>query len=88
MKTKKPDDRYLSAFCRELYMIIASGITADEGLEMMAEDCRDKKEKELLAGMVRAMSGGAMLSGAIDVYKRQGYIWFTAGMNSAAALCW
>ncbi|PWM38732.1 MAG: hypothetical protein DBX46_01430 [Clostridiales bacterium] len=65
MKTKKPDDRYLSAFCRELYMIIASGITADEGLEMMAEDCRDKKEKELFAGMVRAMSGGAMLSGAM-----------------------
>lgn len=57
MKTKKPGDRYLSAFCRELYMIIASGITADEGLEMMAEDCRDKKEKELFAGMVRAMSG-------------------------------
>ena len=32
---------------------------------MMAEDCRDKKEKKLFAGMIRAMSGGAMLSGAM-----------------------
>ena len=64
-ETVKFGNPYLSSFCMELSLLLDSGIPAEEGLEMLTADEKDKKVTAVLERAVEALRGGEPLSEAL-----------------------
>ena len=56
----------IADLCRELALLLHSGVSAGDGLFLMAEEEKDPKSRELLTGMASAMDSGAYLHQAFD----------------------
>lgn len=59
----------IADLCRELALLLHSGVSAGDGLFLMAEEEKDPKSRELLTGMASAMDSGAYLHQAFDEAK-------------------
>lgn len=57
----------LSTFCMEFSLLLESGIPADEGLEMLCADEKDKRFLTVMNGMTESLRGGEKLSEALRV---------------------
>ena len=63
---KKPfGNPYLSTFCMELSLLLDSGIPAEESVEMLVEDEKDKDMLSALNTVWEALTKGEMLSDAL-----------------------
>lgn len=56
----------LASFCGEMGMILRSGISALEGLELLMEDTQNDAEKTLLDTMYQSMQSGRHLRDALE----------------------
>lgn len=61
MGKKKLSAAYLASFCNELNMILASGISVDDGMEMISEDEKDAGQKDALVSMSEKLRNGSTL---------------------------
>ena len=71
----------LASFCGEMGMILRSGISALEGLELLMEDTQNDAEKTLLDTMYQSMQSGgtfaepdrgiSLLSDSYDCHRRR-----------------
>ena len=66
MQQKSLANPEIASFCGEMAMILKSGISALEGLELLMEDTQNELEKELLDGMYQAMLSGSTFADALD----------------------
>lgn len=57
----------IASFCSEMAMILKSGISALEGLELLMEDTRNDAEKQLLDSMYQAMLEGKTFADALEL---------------------
>lgn len=56
----------LASFCGEMGMILRSGISALEGLELLMEDTQNDAEKTLLDTMYQSMQSGDTFADALS----------------------
>ena len=70
MAEKPLTNAYLSVFALELAMLLQAGVTAADGLRLMAEDDDDKGSAALLAALADEMAQGAPLSAAMAHSRR------------------
>ena len=56
----------LASFCGEMGMILRSGISALEGLELLMEDTQNDAEKTLLDTMYQSMQSGGTFADALS----------------------
>ena len=79
-KIKPLKEEELSAFSLKMALLVRSGIPAEEGLRILAEDAADEKEKEWLLAMAEEMSlavplyqalaaGGGLPRYAVDMVR-------------------
>ena len=65
-RTKPFGAEELSGFCGQLAMLLASGISLPEGLDMMLEDASDKQEQELLETLREELAQRGELAPALE----------------------
>ena len=56
----------IASFCGEMSMILKSGISALEGLELLMEDTQNELEKELINSMYQSMLEGHTFADALE----------------------
>lgn len=56
---------YISAFCREISMLMKAGMPLEQGLLSMADEERTKEGKELISNMTKAMEEGESFYNAL-----------------------
>ena len=56
----------IASFCSEMAMILKSGISALEGLELLMEDTQNELEQELLNSMYQTMLEGSTFADALE----------------------
>ena len=66
MKKKILTSEETAFLCRELQLIIRSGLEAGGALALVAEDCGDKALKELILSLVDALDSGLSLADALQ----------------------
>ena len=66
MKPLKLTNLETADLCRQLALLMHSGVTAGDGLNLLAEGEENKKIRALLEGMTAAVDGGAYLSQAFE----------------------
>jgi len=66
MKHKALGAPYLSAFCLEISLFLHSGISINDGLNMLMEEDNDKDSKRLMTDLFNATERGQLFSEAIE----------------------
>lgn len=61
---RKFTDLELSYFCNQLTMILAAGISTNEGLTMMLDDTKDPEERQILSTIIDELDNGSDLETA------------------------
>ena len=56
----------IASFCSEMAMILKSGISSLEGLELLMEDTQNELEQELLNSMYQTMLEGSTFAAALE----------------------
>ncbi len=64
MKTMRSGAGETAALCRELALLLHAGVSAGDGLALLAEEA-EASQREWLAAMAREMDGGAALAAAL-----------------------
>jgi type IV pilus assembly protein PilC len=67
---RKVPRREVMSFCMQLEQLVSSGVPLLEGLQDIRDSVEDKKLRDIVAGMVESIEGGATLSTAMDSYPQ------------------
>jgi len=65
---RKVPRREVISFCMQLEQLISSGVPLLEGLQDLRDSIEDRKLRDIVAGIVESIEGGATLSTAMDNY--------------------
>ena len=63
-RRRAADRKYAMVFCRELALMLAAGLAANESLQLLAADAPQKR-RAMLSDMARRMAHGATLAGEV-----------------------
>lgn len=66
MKKRILSSEYLSSFCLEISLLLHAGISAEDGLYLLAEDETDKKNRQMLIKMAEILGEGRPFSEAVE----------------------
>ncbi len=67
---RKIPRREVISFCLQLEQLVSSGVPLLEGLQDIRDSVEDKKLRDIVAGMVESIQGGATLSTAMESYPQ------------------
>ncbi len=67
---RKVPRRDVISFCMQLEQLISSGVPLIEGLQDLRDSVEDRKLRDIVAGMVESIEGGATLSEAMASYPQ------------------
>ena len=67
---RKVPRRDVISFCMQLEQLISSGVPLLEGLQDLRDSVEDRKLRDIVAGMVESIEGGATLSAAMESYPQ------------------
>lgn len=62
--------REVMSFCMQLEQLVSSGVPLLEGLQDIRDSVEDKKLRDIVAGIVESIQGGATLSTAMESYPQ------------------
>ena len=65
MRRKVMSHESVSAFCLEMALLVHAGISAEDGLYLLAEDAADAKEEKMLTEMAQVLGEAEPLSQAV-----------------------
>jgi type IV pilus assembly protein PilC len=67
---RKVPRRDVISFCMQLEQLISSGVPLLEGLQDLRDSVEDRKLRDIVAGIVESIEGGATLSEAMESYPQ------------------
>lgn len=67
---RKVPRRDVISFCMQLEQLVSSGVPLLEGLQDLRDSAEDRKLRDIVAGMVESIEGGANLSSAMEQYPQ------------------
>lgn len=67
---RKVPRRDVISFCMQLEQLVSSGVPLLEGLQDLRDSVEDRKLRDIVAGMVESIEGGANLSSAMEQYPQ------------------
>ncbi|MEM7406788.1 MAG: type II secretion system F family protein [Pseudomonadota bacterium] len=67
---RRIDRRSLISFCFHMEQLVSAGVPLVEGLTDLRDSIEDARMREVIAGMIESIEGGATLSAAMELYPR------------------